>query len=132
MPILSFVLSLVIVIAIAKAVLFWLYLWQLKEYRWDRFWAEYGRAQKLLRFWFFSGGRKFWQPKWTSKAISIFAASLSVISLWLLALSHRATASQIIYLVYLYLLIPIIVSLIVFLFKIPTYSAKQIIYLTYR
>ena len=32
-------LSLVIVIAIVKAVLFWLYLWQLKEYRLDRFFS---------------------------------------------------------------------------------------------
>lgn len=111
-----------------KSILFWLYLWQLKEYRFDRFWAEYGGAQKLLRFWLFGGGRKFWQPKWTSKAILIFAASLLVIGLWALALSHRTTAAQIIYLAYLYLLLPIIVSLIVFLFKIPTYSAKQIIY----
>lgn len=111
-----------------KSALFWIYLWQLKEYRFDRFWAEYGAPRKLLRFWLFSGGRKFWQPKWTAKAILIFAASLLVIGFWLLAISHRATSAQIIYLAYLYLLVPIIVSLIISLFKIPTYFIKQIIY----
>lgn len=115
-------------LVVIKAALFWAYLWQLKEYRWDRFWAEYGRPFKPLRFWLFSGGRKFWQPKWTTKAISIFAVSLLVVGLWLLALGNRETASQIIYLVYLYLLLPIIVSFIVFLFKIPTYSVKRMIF----
>src|SRR3989338_2865543 len=91
-------LSLVIVIAIVKAVLFWLYLWQLKEYRWDRFLAEYGRLGRIIRFWFFSGGRKFSQPKWTTKAILIFVASLLVIILWLLAISNKTTASPVIYL----------------------------------
>ena len=64
-----------------KSILFWVYLWQVKEYRLDRFRAEYGNSPKILRFWTLSGGRKIYRPVWTKKAIVICAAAFLAIEL---------------------------------------------------
>lgn len=118
-----------------KSSLFWVYLWQTKEYRLDRFWAEYGHLRKLGRFWLFSGGRKFHQPIHTIKSILIHFASLILVGLAmfvLLKMFFGGVLSDgwlfIISLIVLYFLIPFIVSFHVFIFYIPTVIAKRIFY----
>ncbi|MCX6702687.1 MAG: UDP-N-acetylmuramoyl-tripeptide--D-alanyl-D-alanine ligase [Candidatus Wolfebacteria bacterium] len=108
-----------------KAILFWVYLWQIKEYRLDRFLAEYGDSKKLLKFWIFGGGRSFKQPKWTAKAILIFAVVFAVAVVLALPVPYDLTLPF--YLV-IYLFSPTLVFLAVFLFKIPTVFTKKIIY----
>ncbi len=118
-----------------KSALFWLYLWQVKEYRLDRFFSEYGFLAKLLHFWAFSGGRKFHRPVFTVKALVIYIASLLIIlggiygvlkflfygaflNIWVLIIG----------LLGLYLLVPFTVVLVMFLFQIPVLLAKNLIY----
>lgn len=109
-----------------KAVLFWVYLWQLKGYRLDRFWAEFGQPKKILKFWFFSGGRKFWKPVRTIKAILITLASLFIaISLLFSAVSRPVF---ILHCLLIYFLAPIVVAGAVFIFQIPTGFIKQLIF----
>jgi len=110
-------------------------LWQLKEYRLDRFLAEFGFLGRLLRFWAFSGGRKFHRPVFTVKALFVYIVSLLVVlsgiyfiskgffygiipSFWLIFLS----------LLGLYFLIPFLVILVMFLFQLPVVLAKNLIY----
>jgi UDP-N-acetylmuramoyl-tripeptide--D-alanyl-D-alanine ligase len=119
----------------SKSALFWLYLWQVKEYRLDRFFSEYGFLAKLLHFWFFSGGRKFHRPVFTVKALVIYITSLLIIlggiygvlkflfygeflNIWILIVG----------LLGLYLLVPLAVVLVMFLFQIPILLAKNLIY----
>ena len=119
----------------SKATLFWVYLWQLKEYRLDRFLAEYGFLGRLLRFWAFSGGRKFHRPVFTVKALFVYVSSLLVIlfgiyfiskgffygvipDFWLIFLS----------LLGLYFLVPFLVLLVMSFFQMPVVLVKNLIY----
>ncbi len=122
-------------LVLTKSSFFWVYLWQTKEYRLDRFLAEYGHLGKLGRFWLFSGGRKFHQPIHTIKSILIHFASLILAGLAmfvLLKMFFGGVLSDgwvfIISLGVLYFLIPFIVSFNVFVFYIPTVIVKRIIY----
>lgn len=124
-----------------KSILFWLYLWQIKEYRLDRFWAEYGNLKLLGRFWFFAGGRYIRFPRWTFKMILMFLLALAInIFIFFLFFSFidldNFLASKNPGLIFfwlilfgwlLYLLIPFFVFVIVALFKIPTFFIKRLI-----
>jgi UDP-N-acetylmuramoyl-tripeptide--D-alanyl-D-alanine ligase len=118
----------------AKSTLFWVYLWQLKEYRLDRFLAEYSYAKKIARFWFFSGGRKLWKPKWTIKAMGIYTASLiaALGSIYFATKTFIVENNDAVFFVFclaaFYILMPAVVGLFVFLANILTYFAKQFIY----
>ncbi|MBI2514709.1 UDP-N-acetylmuramoyl-tripeptide--D-alanyl-D-alanine ligase [Candidatus Wolfebacteria bacterium] len=111
--------------AVLKSVLFWVYLWQIKEYRLDRFGAEYGDSQKLIRFWIFSGGRKFWRPKWTLKAILIFWTSLGITTLFVSLPVVSREVLVAIYLALIYLFLPLLVSLVVLFWNIPFFFLKR-------
>lgn len=117
------IVSLIFSYAVLKSILFWLFLWQVKEYRVDRFWAEYGSLGKLLLFLLGSGGRKFHHPSFTLKAILIFLASLLVMGVLILT----AVPLSLFLWPLLYLLTPLAVFLFVLFFKIPTYFAKRIL-----
>jgi UDP-N-acetylmuramoyl-tripeptide--D-alanyl-D-alanine ligase len=130
-----YIVLLLTALVLTKSSLFWVYLWQTKEYRLDRFWAEYGQFKKLGRFWLFSGGRKFHQPIHTLKSILIHFISLAIVSLAifiLLEMFFGGTLSDswpfIVGLIILYLLMPLIVSLNVLIFYLPTVIIKNIIY----
>lgn len=126
---------LVLLAAIVKAILFWLYLWQLKEYRWDRFWADYGDREKLFRFWLWSGGRVFCRPRFTRKATLLFLAALAVFAS-VLFLPSRALLSSfvplelaaLLHLFSFYLLVPVIVIVIVYAAAFPTRFIKAGLY----
>jgi len=124
MTILTKIVSLIFSLAILKSVFFWVYLWQLKEYRLDRFWAEYGNLGKLLLFWLGSGGRRFHHPFFTLKAISIFLASILIMGLLIL----KALPVPSFLWPLFYLLTPFAVLLLVLFFKIPTFFAKRILH----
>lgn len=130
-----YIILLLTALVLTKSSLFWVSLWQTKEYRLDRFWAEYGHPKKLGRFWLFSGGRKFHQPTNTAKSLLINFVSLivaGVVIFVLLKLFFGGILANywllIISLVALYFLMPLIVSFHVFVFYIPTVIIKRIIY----
>ena len=119
----------------SKAALFWLYLWQLKEYRLDRFLSEFGFLGKLLHFWVFSGGRKFHRPVFTVKAFLIYIASLLIVleGIYLVLKGYFYGDSFgfwfiIIGLLALYFLVPLVVVATMFLFQVPIWTAKFLIY----
>lgn len=118
-----------------KATLFWIYLWQVKEYRLDRFLSEYRFLGKLLHFWFFSGGRKFHRPVFTVKALLIYIISLFAIlgSVYLILQGFfYGVISSILILILglfaLYFLVPFIVVVVMYLLQIPILLAKSFIY----
>ena len=130
-----YVILLLTALVLTKSSLFWLSLWQTKEYRLDRFWAEYGHPKRLAKFWLFSGGRKFRQPINTAKSLLIHFVSLAVVGIlmfFLLKIFFGGVLTSywllIISLIILYLLMPLIVSFNVFVFYIPTVVIKRIIY----
>lgn len=124
------------IIIVLKAVFFWVYLWQIKEYRFDRFRAEYGKMKTILKFWLGSGGRRLAFPRFTIKAILIILLSLLVIFYGGLSLSFFSTGNYYLLAFLLfasYLLAMPIIAVIVFLFKIPTLLIKiPIFYLSKR
>ncbi|MBI1839130.1 MAG: UDP-N-acetylmuramoyl-tripeptide--D-alanyl-D-alanine ligase [Candidatus Colwellbacteria bacterium] len=113
-----FLLKIILVILTVKASLFWLYIWQLKEYRLLRFMAEYGGLKKILRLWLFSGGRRFYAPVWTSKAI------LALMFLFALLL---LSAVFLPYLLVYFLAAPLATA-VVYILRVPTNFMKESVY----
>ena len=114
--------------AFIKSILFWVWIWQIKEYRLDRFLAEYGTASKLVRFWIGAGGKKFQKPKWTSKAMGIALFSFFVIEIAALVMPYNLDYAVIflpLFYLLLYAVLPVLVCAFVLLFKIPTYIVRQ-------
>lgn len=123
-----FIILIVATLVFVKSILFWVYLWQVKEYRLDRFLAEYGDVKKIFRFWVGSGGRKIYKPKWTTKA-----ALICIISFLLIEAASILTPfnPQLVFIyvpvfyILLYLLLPPLIYAVVLVFKIPTFFAKR-------
>jgi len=93
-----------------KLFVFWLWLWQLKEYHWGRFKAHF-ETQKIRKFLFSFHGIRY--PKLTPKVIAIL---ISGIAFEILIVFYFY--SLILFLI-LVSLAPLIVSLLVLLFQIP-------------
>lgn len=128
--VLIFLIFAVFSVAYLKAVLFWVYLWQVKEYRLGRFLAEYGYTNKILRFWIGGGGRKIYSPAWTTKAVLISLISfLCLEAAAILTPFDMQTITIYFYLplfyIVLYLLLPLFVCLSVVIFKIPTFFVRR-------
>ncbi|MDP1538517.1 MAG: Mur ligase family protein [bacterium] len=113
-----------------KLFLFWLWLWQLKEYHTGRFLAHF-ETQKIKKF-----ISSFWRlkyPKFTKKIISIFLSGTLLAILWFSF--SRATAkgeeesllSSTFSGILLIILAPLFSSLLVLLFQIPTVFWRKII-----
>lgn len=117
------ILKIIILILAAKSTLFWTYVLQLKEYRFDRFWAEYGRAKTIIKFWIFSGGRKLYAPVWTIKTIFIFLISSTPLIVLALPAVYRSLGLPVY--IFIYFLMPLLVIAAVFLLGIPTYIVRQ-------
>lgn len=92
----------------AKLLLFWLWLWQLKEYRLDRFQAHFesqGVRKIISSFW------RLKYPKFTKKIILIFLTCLSAETLLLFYLS----------LPWVIFLTVLFIPLLILFFQIPTF-----------
>jgi UDP-N-acetylmuramoyl-tripeptide--D-alanyl-D-alanine ligase len=90
-----------------KVFLFWLWLWQLKEYRIDRFKAHF-ETQKIKKIISCLWWLKY--PKFTKKIIVIFLVGAGLAILWLFYLSGFL----------LVILTPLFSSFLVLFFQIPT------------
>ncbi len=100
-----------------KLVLFWFWLWQLKEYHWGRFKAHFETRglEKILHSFY---GRRV--PKFTPKIILIFLMTLFLEGLFLIL------NSPFVFLVVLFF-IPLIASVLILIFQIPTRFLGKII-----
>ncbi len=136
MSLLYLIFFLLVDAAILKSIFFWVYLWQLKDYRIDRFLAEYGRSEILYRFWLGSGGRVWRKPRWTPKAVLLTVAVLAVFVLFALRIPAHlivpanvaSNIAALINLVLFYLLVPFVVLGAVLILKIPTRFARGAIF----
>ncbi len=93
-----------------KLLLFWVWLWQLKEYHWGRFLAHF-ETQKLRKILFSFHGVRY--PRLTSKTIIILISGILLEIFLLYFCSFPVLLVSII-------LAPIISSLLVLFFQIPT------------
>ncbi len=124
-----FILEAVLLTAILKATLFWIYLWQLKEYRIDRFLAEYGSANKLMRFWIGSGGRRMYIPRFTVKVFLITVSSFLIIFILFSQVKLvLPNVSNIFFYFGAYFLTPFVVFIVVTIFRIPIFFIRQLVY----
>lgn len=126
------ILKIILLLLAAKSALFWTYVLQLKEYRLDRFLAEYGNIKTLARFWLFSGGRKICFPVWTMKSFFILATSLILAVLLFLPANINSDESDLSAYVSTYFLMPFIVILITIFINVPVDILKNLIYILAR
>lgn len=115
-----------------KPALFWTYLGQLKEYRLDRFWTDYGELKKIFRFYLFSGGRKFYQPKWTLKSSLIFLLSIISFPVIYILLFSKINLYFLWWLILAYFLAPLLVLFWIFVLHWPSILIKEVIYFLAR
>jgi len=105
-----------------KVFLFWLWLWQLKEYHWSRFKAHF-ETQKWKKI-----ISSFWRvklPKFTQKTITILLFGILLESLILFYISPLEDSAFYISLLILLILSPAISSLLILFFQIPTDILKN-------
>ncbi|MBU3942841.1 hypothetical protein KKA24_02565 [Patescibacteria group bacterium] len=102
-------------IIFTKLFVFWLWLWQLKEYHWKRFLAHF-ETQALRKFLFSFSWRiqDFKYPKFTQKAKVILVIGIIWESIFV---SRNLDISNLIFSI---ILAPVTVSFMVLLFQIPT------------
>ncbi len=109
----------------AKLFFFWLWLWQLKEFHWGRFFAHF-EAQATRKFLFSFKGLRF--PKKTNKIIAISLAGIIFEAFILFLLLSLSDTWFYLSLLILLLLAPIISSIIILAFQIPTsFMVRKII-----
>jgi UDP-N-acetylmuramoyl-tripeptide--D-alanyl-D-alanine ligase len=105
------------VIVSIKLFVFWLWLWQLKEYHWGRFKAHF-ETQAWKKFLFSFHGARY--PRLTSKVIVILVCG-AIIEFFIIIYSLSLDWLNLFILyIALIILIPLIVSLMVQVFQIPT------------
>jgi UDP-N-acetylmuramoyl-tripeptide--D-alanyl-D-alanine ligase len=105
-----------------KAFFFWVWLWQLKEYHLGRFRAHF-EAQKFKKI-----ISSFWRkkiPKFTKKIIVIVGFGILIEGLILISIYGLENKWFYLMLFVLLLLCPLISSLIVLFFQIPTYFLRK-------
>lgn len=102
-------------IIFTKLFVFWLWLWQLKEYHWKRFLAHFEtQAWRKFIFSFSWRIRDLRYPKFTEKVKGILIVGI----LWELVIVLRNP--DLLNLIFSIIIAPITVSLVVLLFQIPT------------
>ncbi len=108
--------SIVWFLVFTKLLIFWVWLWQIKEYHWPRFKAHF-ETQKIRKFLFSLHGIR--SPELTQKVAVILTIGIFVEFFFLLFISNFTD-----YLFYTILLIsvilaPIIISILILFFQIP-------------
>ncbi len=105
-----------------KALFFWLWLWQLKEYHFGRFRAHF-ETQKIKKVISSFHWIKF--PKFTKKTIIISSSGILLEILILFYLFSLPTSQFYFFLLVFLILSPLISSLLVLLFQIPTVMLRN-------
>ena len=105
-----------------KCLFFWFWLWQLKEYHFGRFRAHF-EAQKVKKL-----ASSFWRvkfPKFTKKIIVISISGILLEILILFGIYPLQSKGFYLFLLTTLILAPIIFSLLVLLFQIPTVVLRK-------
>jgi len=97
-----------------KLFVFWVWLWQLKEYHWGRFMAHF-ETQTLRKIFFSFHGIRY--PKMTKKIILILLSGVVLEILFLFLVFNSPI--YILHLIRLIILVPVFASILVLLFQIP-------------
>lgn len=105
-----------------KALFFWLWLWQLKEYHFGRFRAHF-ETQKIKKVISSFHWIKF--PKFTKKTIIVSSSGILLEILILFYLFSLPTSQFYFFLLVFLILSPLISSLLVLLFQIPTVMLRN-------
>lgn len=122
----------VFIFAAGKQILYWLWLWQLKEYRADRLLAHLElfptKKQKILLFLGYYGFKTRRMPKFTKKAV-LLAASISLFyALFVKPVISLSYLDSILTFLLLYLLIPVLVWIFIDAISIlASYEKERII-----
>jgi len=104
-------------VVFTKLFVFWVWLWQLKEYHWGRFKAHF-ETQARRKFLFSFHGIRY--PKLTSKTIVILVCG-AIIEFFIIIYSYPlAWFDFFFFYIVIIVLTPLITSLIVLFFQIPT------------
>jgi len=106
----------------SKLFVFWLWLWQLKEYHLGRFRAHF-ETQRLRKIVFSFYGKRF--PKLTGKTIVVLVSGTLINFLILFYLFSFSGYLFYLSLLFLIFLAPIIFSFLVLFFQIPTITLKK-------
>lgn len=122
----------VFIFAIGKQILYWLWLWQLKEYRADRIIAHLElfptKKQKTMLLLGYYGFKTLRMPKFTKKALLIIASISLFCALFIKPVISLNYIDSILTFLLLYLLIPFLVWIFIDMINILTsYKKEQII-----
>ncbi len=122
----------IFVFIVAKQILYWTWLWQLKEYRFDRLLAHLelfpAEKQKLSLFLGYYGFKSFRTPKFTQKATLIIMSSLLFYILFLKPVIDLSLIDSILTFLALYLTIPLTVGIAIDVLNgITSYRKEKII-----
>jgi len=99
-----------------KLLIFWVWLWQLKEYHWGRFKAHF-ETQKIKKLLFSFRGIRY--PKLTQKVFVILTFGILFEFLFLFFIFNFTNYLFYIFLLISIILVPIIVSILILLLQIP-------------
>lgn len=111
-------------LVLSKLLLFWLWLWQIKEYRWRRF-KDHFTTQALKKI--LSSFWRFKRPKITKKTAILCLAGFLAEILVIYQFFPFKGADFYAWLFFSIILAPIAVALLVFVFQIPTVILKKIL-----
>jgi UDP-N-acetylmuramoyl-tripeptide--D-alanyl-D-alanine ligase len=109
-------------VLVVKNLFFWLWLWQLKEYHFGRFKAHF-ETQEVKKT--ISSFYRFKIPQFTKKILIIFSFAV-ILEVIFLALTVKKGNFYFLLLTF-YILSPIIFSLLVLLFQVPTFILRNLI-----
>ncbi|MDD4990523.1 MAG: UDP-N-acetylmuramoyl-tripeptide--D-alanyl-D-alanine ligase [Candidatus Pacebacteria bacterium] len=111
-------------LVLSKFLLFWLWLWQIKEYRWKRF-KDHFTTQAIKKI--LSSFWRFKRPKTTKKTAVLCLAGLLTEILIIYQIFPLKGGAFYTWLFLSIILVPIAVTLLIFIFQIPTIILKKIL-----
>ena len=107
--------SILCFLVFAKLLIFWVWLWQLKEYHWGRFKAHF-ETQKIKKLFFSFHGIRY--PKLTQKVFVILTFGILFEFLFLFFIFNLTNYLFYVFLLISIILVPIIVSILILLLQI--------------
>jgi len=108
--------SIIWFLVFTKLLVFWLWLWQLKNYHWKRLKAHF-ETQRIRKIAFSLHGARF--PELTQKVLLILAFGILVEFLILLCIYSLPGYLSYIFFLISIILAPVIISILILLFQIP-------------
>ncbi|MDD5145120.1 MAG: Mur ligase family protein, partial [Candidatus Pacebacteria bacterium] len=115
---------LILFLHILQRIFFNLYLWQLKEYRQDRYLEEFGRRKRIISPFSSLILNKWSFPKFTKKMILLLGLTLGLLGIMIVIFFDNLLEFILIF----EILLPLFVALCVLIMQIPTVILKKYIF----